>query len=340
MPEPRRILVFQTAYMGDVVLTTPLFDALAAQFPNAEIDIVTQPAWAPLVRHHRAVRETIGFDKRGAQRGVGALFAFARGLGDRGYDLALCPHPSLRSALALRLARIPRRVGFHDSAGAFLFTDRVRRDTMLHETARVLSLLGAIGDAPAEPATPRVYLPTDLDVDALLTRCGLDPKGRYAGLHPGSVWATKRWLPERFVEVGRALASEFDRVLVFGGPGEKELAARVAGDIGGAAVDLAGKLSVIEMAALLSRLALYVTNDSGPMHVAASFGTPVVAVFGSTVPAQGYAPVGPRCRVVEIALSCRPCGPHGHVACPLGHFRCMTDLTSDAVVAACRDVMA
>ncbi len=336
---PSRLLVFQTAYLGDVVLTTPLVAALRRAYPDAMIDMVVQPAWTDIVRHHDAIGSVLAYDKRGAHRGAGGLLAFARTLRERRYDAVLCPHPSLRSALTLAAARIPMRIGFSDSAGAILFTQRVRRDRSAHEVRRVMSLVGALGLDP-EPIPPaRVALDPGIDADALMTRVGLSPTARFVAIHPGSVWATKRWTVEGFGAVGRDLASEFDRIVVLGGPGEEAIAAEVAGQIGGAALDLSGRLKLTELCVLLSRASLLVTNDSGPMHIAAAHGVPVVAIFGSTVPALGYAPWGTRSRVVEIDLDCRPCGPHGHRACPRGHFRCMKDISPDMVTAACLDLL-
>lgn len=336
---PSRLLVFQTAYLGDVVLTTPLVAALRRAYPDGVIDMVVQPAWAAVVRHHEALNEVLAYEKRGAHRGPRGLLAFARLLRARRYDVVLCPHPSLRSALTLAAARIPVRVGFSDSAGAFLFTHRVRRDTSAHEVRRVMSLVTALGQDP-EPIPPaRVALDPAVDEVALIARLGLSRDARFVAIHPGSVWATKRWTAEGFGAVGRELAREFERVVVLGGPGEEAVARSVAKEIGEAALDVSGRLTLPELCVLLARAALLVTNDSGPMHIAAAHGVPVVAVFGSTVPALGYAPWGTRSRVVEIDLDCRPCGPHGHRACPRGHFRCMKDISPDMAWAACMDLL-
>ncbi|MCZ7585808.1 MAG: lipopolysaccharide heptosyltransferase II [Deltaproteobacteria bacterium] len=334
MADPRRILIFQTAYLGDLVLATPLIDASQALFPGAAIDLVTLPAWAPLVEHHPTLRQVITFDKRGADRGLGGTRRLARRLRGEQYDLALCPHPSFRSALALRIAGIPERVGFHDSAGAFLWTRKVRRDHAAHEVVRVLSLLEPFGGGEGAPAAPRVALDPKLDIASLKKRISIGASEKLVGLHPGSAWATKRWPAQRFGELARALRSEFDRVLVFGTASEGPIVDEVLRYADERTVGLAGALSLSEFAAIISQLSAFVTNDSGPMHVAASFGVPVVAIFGSTVPAFGYGPFGTRHRVVEQGLYCRPCGPHGRTACPEKHFRCMLDTDVAAVSAA------
>ncbi len=336
MPDVHQILIFQTAYLGDVVLSTPLIAATRKRFPQAAIDVVVQPAWAPIVNHHPDIRHVIAFDKRGAVKGPGGTWRFAALLRGKRYDLVFCPHPSFRSALILRLAQIPARVGFHDSSGSFFFTRKVRRDKDLHEVHRVLSLIEAFGPLDGE-FLPKVHLPQDLDADRLCKKLGIRA-GNLAGLHPGSVWATKRWPEESFTALAQNLGRKFDQVLVFGGPGETDLSARIAENAGENVYDLGGKLNLEELGAVLSRLSCFVTNDSGPMHMAAAFNAPVVAIFGSTVPKFGYTPFNTKSRIVEVDFDCRPCGPHGFDACPQKHFRCMKDITVDMALAACDDI--
>jgi lipopolysaccharide heptosyltransferase II len=338
-----RILVAQTAFLGDVVLSQPLWASVRRFWPDAEVDVLVQPQWASLVEPDADVREVISFDKRDRDRGVTGLVRLARDLRARKYDLALCPHPSFRSALLLRLAGIGRRVGFHDSAGAVLFTDRVRRDTTVHEVDRVLSLLGALGRfAPDEVRAPQLTIANDVaaEGEARLAAWGLAADRPYACVHPGSVWATKRWLPERFAAVLSDLADDGFMPVVLGGPDDVEVANTVGDNCRTKPVNLAGRLSLPELALILDRAALLVSGDSGPMHIAGGLGTPVVAVFGSTVPAFGYGPVGSPSRIVQRHLPCRPCGPHGFKRCPLGHFSCMNDLPAAAVTTAARELLA
>ncbi|MBZ0272934.1 lipopolysaccharide heptosyltransferase II [bacterium] len=336
---PERILIFQTAYLGDVVLTTSLVGAVAARFPNAKIDLVVQPAWAPIVAHHPRVSRVITFDKRGAERGAAGTWRFARRIRKEAYDLALCPHPSFRSGLILRLARIPERVGHAGVPSSIFMTARAPRDKSRHEVIRQLALMAPLGGSIDDPPPLRIEVDPSIDVTSLLLRFGVPADARLAGLHPGSVWATKRWLPERFAEVGQELSRRVDRVLVFSGPGEEALSASIAHEIGDAAIDLGGRLKIAELCAVMSRLSLLVTNDSGPMHIAAALGVPIVAVFGSTVPALGYGPWTERKRIIETELICRPCGPHGRDRCPLGHFRCMREIAAADVVRACDELL-
>lgn len=339
----KRVLVVQTAYLGDVVLSQPLWAAARRTWPDAAVDVLVQPAWEPLIRHDPSLDEVLVFDKRRADRGFGGLLRLARRLRARRYDLALCPHPSFRSGLLVELARIPNRIGFADAAGRRFFTQTVGRDTTRHEVDRVLSLLTALGHrVPDNQRTPRLMLDAGLvaRADDLLREWGLPTDGRFVCVHPGSVWATKRWLPEGFAAVLSELADDGYVPVVLGGGPDIAPANIVQDRCRTLPVNLAARLSLPELALVLSRAALLVTNDSGPMHLAGALDTPVVAVFGSTTPALGYAPVGSPSRLVERHLPCRPCGPHGYQRCPLDHFHCMAHVSPADVTAAARELLA
>jgi heptosyltransferase-2 len=272
-------------------------------------------------------------DKRGVHGGPTGPWKMAAELRARGFDLAVIPHRSFRSALIARLAGLPRRIGFDSSAGGFLLTDTVPFAWATPDLERNLSLtlpLGS-GGAPSEGESRYVAPPP---MSAGLS--GLLPEGPLAGVHPGSAWATKRWLPERFAELCARLKSDGFTPVLVGGPDDQALGERIAKE--GGALDLVGKTDLEELKALMGRLSLFVTNDSGPMHLAAAAGVPVVAVFGATTRELGFFPYGPGHRVVEADLACRPCGLHGARACPEGHFLCMRLLTVDRVHAACREI--
>ncbi|HPQ70703.1 MAG TPA: lipopolysaccharide heptosyltransferase II [bacterium] len=337
-----RALIVQTAYLGDVVLAQPLWANLKAVRPDATIDALVQPQWASLLAGDAQLHQVISFDKRGAHRGLGGLRKMAEQLRAEKYDLALCPHPSLRSALLLWVAQIPRRIGFGDSAGAFFFTEKIVRDRTAHEIDRVLSLLTALDNSPPAPMRePRLHVSPEADerVVALLKEAGLHER-KFVCAHPGSVWATKRWPAERFGETLSALARDGYRPVVLGGKDDIELANIVQDTCGELPLNLAGRLSLPELTALLARASLLLTNDSGPMHIAGAVNTPVVAIFGSTVPALGYAPVGSPAIVVEKSMPCRPCGPHGYRRCPLEHLHCLRHIDAAMAVEAARSLLA
>ncbi len=334
----KRILVIQTAFLGDVVLTTPLFRALRRRFPDARLDVLATPAAAPLVEEDPHLDEVLRYDKKGGER----LGAVARRLRSRGYDLIVAPHRSHRTALLAWLSRARFRVGFRDAGLSFLYHRRVHRPMECHEVDRNLELLKGLGFHP-EPEDRVLHVGhTDREaqeVERVLAEGGVAAHEPLAALAPGSVWPTKRWPAEGFAAVGRALTKHGLRVVVLGGPADREVAGRVAGAVGPSAVNAAGRTSLKALAAWMDRVRLLVTNDSAPLHVAAARGTPTVAVFGSTTLGLGFGPFHRASRVVEVALACRPCGLHGRRRCPKEHFRCMRDVTPDMVLGACEALL-
>lgn len=313
-------VVIQTAYLGDVVLTTPLLEAAARR--HGPVDVVTTPAAAPLVETSPAVARVLHDDKHGTARGLRGWLEIARRLSARRCRHAYLPHASVRSALLARAARIPRRVGFDDAPGRWWYTECRRRHGE-HEVDRLLALLD--GDTRGRP---RVVLTTDdhATAAAVLRAGGVEPP--FIVVAPGSVRPTKRW--RYFGELVRRISTTHG-VAVVGAREDATMLERLS--VGPAPVaDLAGRLSLRESAAVMARAALALTNDSAPMHLASAVDTPVVALFGPTTPALGFGPRGAHDAVVQLAtLGCRPCSTHGGNRCPLGHHRCMRDLDVDTV---------
>ncbi len=341
LPEARRVLVMQTSFLGDSLLTLPLLRRIKEILPRARVSVLALPRNAEVFRGSPWADEVLVDDKRGANAGPLGLWRAARDLRARGFDLAVIPHRSLRSALAARLAGIPRRLGFSTSAGRFLLTDVAPFSWLTHDLERNLALTRALGGSAAPAPDEARYVtppPAPESLRKTLAQAGVAEGDRLVGVHPGAAWATKRWLPERFSELCRRLAADGFKPVIVGGPDDAGLGAEIAR--AGGAADLTGRTDLGELSALMGLLSLFVTNDSGPMHLAAAAGVPVVAVFGATTRELGFFPYGPRHRVLEAELSCRPCGLHGARACPEGHFLCMRLLTVDGAHAACREALA
>ena len=323
LERPGGTLVIQTAFLGDVILSTGLLTALAERF--GPVDVVSTPAAAPLLETHPAVASVVPYDKHGTDRGIEGFFRLVRACKGRGYARALLPHRSLRSALLARLAGIPERIGFAGGPGSWSYTRRIPMPTGGHDAERQLALA-------ADGQRARVSLGiTSADREAAarwLNERGI-PDG-FVALAPGSIWGTKRW--PGYTDLTTRLEGA---VVVIGGPEDAALAQRVAGAAPGRAHAAAGELSLRATGALLEHARVLVTNDSAPLHLAGAVGTPVVAIFGPTVPSFGFGPRGPRDRIVERdGLECRPCSRHGPQVCPLGHHRCMKEIAVEEVVEA------
>lgn len=329
-----KIAVIQTAYPGDVILSTPLFEAVKATFPGCGTVAVVRPESVCLLENNPFVDEIEAFDKYGADRGLSGIARLAGRL--KGCGRAYIIQRHLRSAIIAYFARIPVRVGFACSSARMLYTHKIVYRENLHEVERCLSLLGA----EAKRYRPRLYLGEDSisRADELIKSAGIYDD--FAVIAPGSIWPTKRY--PYFTGVIHLLKEKLNLPVVLIG-GAKD--ARAAEEIGAGSIhkvhNLAGATSLAESAAIMSKAKIVITNDSAPAHIAAAVGAPVVAIFGSTVPRFGFAPYSGNSAVVEIGdLYCRPCGRHGAKKCPEKHFRCMLDLQPAKVIEAVLSLLA
>jgi heptosyltransferase-2 len=345
MKQGARVVVLQTAFPGDVVLALPMVQALRKKTPDAYIGFVATPVGSELLKNHPDISVVLTYDKRGKDRGVAGARRFASRLREENFDTALVPHRSIRTALVTRIAGIPRRVGFSTSAGRLFFTDVVPYDGNAHEIERDLSLVGAVGFLPGGRFLPSLY-PASGDVSRVDTlvhswyaRGGVP--GRLVALAPGSVWATKRWPVAHFIGLARLLVEAGWGLALVGGKEDLTLCNQIAGAVGFEhALNAAGSLSLLESAELVRRCDVLVTNDSAPMHLAGAMRVPVVALFGPTVPAFGFAPSGPGDIVIERqGLSCRPCSIHGGTRCPVGTFECMIAVSPGEVFRAVESLL-
>jgi heptosyltransferase-2 len=328
-----RILVIQTAFLGDVVLTTPLFRELKRLFPAADLDCLVSPRGADILKGLPELDGVLVHNKR-----RGSLKDIKRVLGDirrRGYDLVISPHRSPRSAIIARWSGAPKRVGYEDNALAFFYTDRVRRRTESHEATRIIALAEPVGGSDGS-IKPHLALTAE---EARNAKESLGDRPTVA-VAPGSPWATKRWPPERFGELAARFVGDGYRVIVLGANADKRVAGAVSDASGGIVVNLVGRTTVRQMAAFISCGELLVANDSAPVHIAAAFDVPTVALYGPTVPEMGFRPLSKwGLSLGAEGLECRPCSAHGGDKCPEGHFACMRGMDVESVYGACSGLL-
>jgi heptosyltransferase-2 len=327
---PARVVVVQTAFLGDTVFTSALVDALARRFPAAEIDLCVAPRGRDVALAIPGVGFVHSFDKRGKDWGIFGLRRVARRLATRQYQLAVLPHQSLRTGLLAWMARIPERIGFAGAAGSWLYTQVVQSA----ETAfirREADLARALG---ANPGQMRLIPRPEWIASA---RAALAPAAgdKLAAICLGSEWATKVWPASRVRELVQRLSATGFRPVLLGGRRERKLVEQIGG--AGRAIDTTGN-TVGEALAILSLSALAVGGDTGLVHAARAMGVPTVAVFGPT-PSDVHS-FGARERAVSLGLECSPCSAHGSRRCPLGHHRCLRDLDAERVALACAEVTA
>jgi heptosyltransferase-2 len=340
--EPKRILVIQTAFLGDVVLTTPLLQTLRDRFPEAYLAALVIPGTREILAGHPSLDDVLVYDKKGRDRGLRGMISTARLMREKRFDICLIPHRSFRSALLAFMAGIPVRIGFVQSLGGFLYTQRVRRDPLRHEVHRNLQLMGSlVPDRSMDSAasTEKLWVSMDQEdrdwANRTLAEFGIQSDDRVIAIAPGSVWATKRWVPEGFAAVIDGLiAQQRRKVVLLGSRDDLPVVDEIVARCREKPVNLAGKTTLRQLAAVLKRCELMITNDNGAMHVGVAQDLPIIAVFGSTTLGLGYGPFTSKAVVVEHPLDCRPCGKHGYPDCPLGHFNCMKRITPEKVMAA------
>ncbi len=332
-----RILIVQTSFLGDVVLSTPVFAAIRKHFPDAHVAVMVRPESAGILADHPAVDEVLVDDKHGATHGWGT-WRTVRQLRERRFDLVVSLHKSFRTAWMLAAARIPRRLGFRESAGWFLFQRTTRRDKSKHEVERNLAILRCLDLDPRDSVTQPYVACSPVSIErfhALLAEHGIERGRMLIGVAPGSAWATKRWTLEGYAALLRDVQEQLAAVpLLLGAKGDMEYAAAVQHAAGGLAINLVGATNLPQLVAAIDQCAVLVSNDSAPLHIAVARDTPVVAIFGPTTPRMGFGPFTQRATVVEKELSCRPCSRHGGATCPIGTHACMKDIGPDEVLVA------
>ena len=324
-------LVIQTSFLGDVILTTPLIAELAKRGP---VDVLVTPLGATVLANNPDIRHTTRYDKRGTYGAAQGLWHTIKEIrSGRPYDVAYLAQGSFRSGLLAMLTAARQRIGFASSTGHILYTKQMPYRPERHHAERLWSLAVSETAPPPTPdqIRPRLY-PSDEDrnvVDRLLRRHSTNGES-FVALAPGSAWGTKRW--PYYVELAKRLSDDF-RIAVVGSKADADTANKIAEALpADATINATGVLSLLASAELIGRAQAIVTNDSAPQHLASAMGTPTLAIFGPTVPEFGFGPLAER-RVVagHTGLSCRPCHRHGPQRCPLGHWRCMRELTADYI---------
>lgn len=310
-----RILLIQTAFLGDVILATPVVSELHRLYPNAHIDVLVKKGNESLLCGNPKIQTIITFDKsHGKYRSMWHLIKQFR---RTKYDLVINLHRFASSGLMAGLSGGKQRFGFKKNPMSFLYTkkfDHVIGDGT-HEVARNLSVIRHLG---AEPLVRPELYPSKEDFESVHAYQKTD----YICIAPASVWYTKQLPKDKWVEL---LNNQSDvNVMALGGPGDIDLAAEILDQATHLKTfNLSGKLSLLQSAALMKGARHNYVNDSGPLHLASAMNAPVTAFFCSTIPDFGFGPLSEDSAVRQVAnLPCRPCGLHGHKACPQGHFKC------------------
>jgi heptosyltransferase-2 len=325
----KKILVIQTAFIGDVVLATSLIENLHQQFPEVKIDILVRKGNESLFQSHPFLNQVLVWDKKNNkyQNWVGLLFKIRSSQ----YDLVLNAQRFAATGAWTAFSKAKIKIGFDKNPFSFLFTHSVVHqfsEKGQHEIDRNHQLLSSL--FVTKVAMPKLY-PTASDELAVSSY----QQTPYLCIAPASVWFTKQFSIEKWVDLINELPFK-GPIYLIGGPGDKLLCDQILQKINRkSVVNLAGRLSFLASAALQKKAVLNYVNDSAPMHFASAVNAPVVAVYCSTLPNFGFGPLSDGSFIVQTneALACRPCGIHGKKQCPLKHFDCAKTIKMDQLIA-------
>lgn len=318
----KRVLIIQTAFIGDVILATPLAEAIHAAYPEARIDFLVRKGNEGLLTGHPFLNKVLVWNKQqGKYRNLLALLRQIRSLR---YDLVLNCQRFAASGFLAAFSGAQLISGFDKNPFSRFFHHRIPHTigNGQYETERNLALLEPLGITGDR--RPRLY-PPPLD---------FVPEQPYVCMAPASVWFTKQWPEHKWVELIQRMPPE-TRVYLMGSPADAALCERIATAANRPRTEnLCGKLSLLQSAALMQGAVMNYVNDSAPLHLCSAVNAPVTTIFCSTVPAFGFGPLSEQSYIIETPekLACRPCGLHGYKACPERHFRCAEGIEVRGVV--------
>ena len=334
------ILIRGTNWIGDVVMTLPAIAAIRKTFPRSKIAVLAKPWVAELFHICPDVDEVILFQSPGIHDGITGKFRLARKLKNKSFDMAILLQNAIEAAIIARLAKIPIRAGYNSDGRGFLLTHSVHRTKEIrkvHQVDYYLEMVKALG---FKPAGRKVNLiPTDeysAISDEILSQHHIGKEEVVVGIAPGATYGpAKRWFPERFAAVADRLVEDFaTHIVLFGSADDRYSADQVQQNSKNALINLAGKTNLKEAISLIARCKLFISNDSGLMHIAGALGIPTIAIFGSTNPVT-TSPVGEKSIVVSKGVPCSPCLKK---ECPTD-FRCMDLISVDEVYNIARDIL-
>ncbi|MEJ8756353.1 glycosyltransferase family 9 protein [Pontibacter sp. H259] len=325
--EIKKILVIQTAFLGDVVLATALIEKLHTTYPNAQLDFLLRKGNEGLLKGHPLLEQVLIWNKLEGK--YKSLWKLLRQIRSEKYDVVVNVQRYGATGILTAFSGAKQTFGFDKNPFSRFFTRRYTHNMKngSHEVERNQLLISSITEGPA--AKPKLY-PSEQDYEKVQT---LKPIP-YITIAPTSVWFTKQYPAEKWVDLLNSLPANY-KIYLLGSPADKVHAEAIMVKAQHPNMEnLCGQLNLLQSAALMRDAVLNYVNDSGPMHLASSVNAPTCAVYCSTVPRFGYGPLADFAMIVEKEepLYCRPCGLHGYKACPEGHFKCAHDIWNEQLL--------
>ena len=336
---PNNILLRSTNWIGDAVMTTPALRTVRRNLPTARITLLALPWVADIFAACPHLDRIVVYDKQGRHRGLRGRLRLAAELRAEHYDLAILLQNAFEAALLTCLARIPARAGYTTDGRGLLLTHGVQKAPDIgtrHQVEYYQEMLVGLGLERGSDELELFLQPAAVETAAVLLEQGSERP--VIGLNPGAAYGpAKRWPSGKYAALAARLEAETGGlIVVFGTQADQAAAAEIGAAVKGRAVDLTGRTSLAEAAACIARCAVFISNDSGLMHVAAALNTPLVAVFGST----DHIATGPFSQRKVVIRHPLPCSPCLNTHCPQGHLRCMDLVSVEETAEAALDVLA
>ncbi len=347
MANKSKILIIQTAFLGDTILTLPMVQTLKKINPDFEIDFVCIPATANVLLNNPNIHNVIKYDKKASGK-LSKLLQIIKIIRSGKYDIILCPHRSLRSALITYFSKAKVRIGFNKNALSFLLTQKAVYRPDFHEIKRNLELIKLIPGINVNSddliLRPEMFpMKEDKNIaDNLLNDFTSPVKDKLICLAPCSKWFTKS-IPElKSVEIINALCTAGYKVILIGGKEDEifceSVVTRLQNDK--MVINLAGKLTPVQSSIVIGNSDVLITVDSAASHIGSATDTPIIIIYGSTIPGFGFYPLTSKNIIIENnSLDCRPCTGHGRGSCSKQHFKCMQDINADEILNALQTIL-
>jgi heptosyltransferase-2 len=332
MSEEKKILVIQTAFPGDAILTLPLIQELKKKKPEYLIDVLCIPSTVEIFTASSYVNSAIPFDKKGKQKSFVAFIRFIKQLRSNTYEIVYSPHRSLRSALIAMNISAKETLGFENSNLKFAFKKTVKYDPSAHEVKRNLEFIGNDYGDDRWKIIPEITVSAESKkkVEEFLSENKIN---KFITIAPGSIWETKKYPAEYFRQIIHYFLNKKYRIILVGGIKDKIICEDLREGNEDSVFSSAGDFSFIDTVELLKRTSLLICNDSAPTHLGMCADIPVLTIYCSTIPQFGFYPYNNKSDFISYDnLLCKPCGIHGFNKCPFDTFDCAKLLLTNLAI--------
>ena len=320
-----KILVIQTAFLGDLILSTTLFKKIKQKHPESHITLLVNKGTEQILSNNPNIDFILPVDKKQTFKNPLKFIKFLYELQKENFSICYSPHFSHRSSLISFFSGSRMRIGYKESGFGFLHTKTYPRPLRgVHEVQKLLQLVDSVG-----LERPEIFLNKEVNSDI---SSKIDNLSDFIVVAPSSIWETKRMPIEKFIELVRRILEKTPYIpVIIGSKNDQYLSDQIVNVYSSKVVDMTGRTSLMELSYIISKAKCVISNDSSPIHIASAFNIPTLAIFGATITDFGYTPLSERHTISEVSLDCRPCGIHGGNICPKKHFRCMIDQNVDEI---------